>query len=217
MLQKVTLPVYTKAEEILNAVSHGLGVPFGILCLTLCIFKSSNAFGVFGSVLFCVSMIILYSSSTLYHSLKRGKAKQFMRLVDHSVIFLLISGTSIAITIICIYPYNPVFAITMNTLSLLISVIGVVLTLVDQEKFKKVQMFLYMLVGWISLVLIHPIVKYFHQPAKIITLIVIGGIVYMLGTIFYALGKKKKYFHSIFHIFVLIGSVIHFFSIYQAI
>lgn len=214
MIKNVTLPVYSKTEEIINTVSHGLGVPLGIISLVLCLLKSMTANAVVGSILFSVSMIILYSSSTVYHALKRGNAKKVMRLIDHSVIFLLISGTSISITVICVYPHLPLLATIMTALSLILSTIGIILTFIDHEKYKKVQMALYMVVGWISLVLIYPIAKYCPQPGKILGLILAGGIIYTVGTIFYAFGKKKKYFHSIFHIFVLAGSILHFFAIY---
>lgn len=214
MIKNVTLPVYSKTEEILNTISHGLGVPLGILSLVLCLLKAMTINAVIGSVLFSVSMIILYSSSTVYHGLKRGNAKKVMRLIDHSVIFLLISGTSISITVICVYPYLPVLATVMTSISVILSTVGIILTFIDHEKYKKVQMTLYMVVGWISLVLIYPIAKYCPQPAKILGLIVAGGVIYTVGTIFYAFGKKKKYFHSIFHFFVLAGSILHFLAIY---
>ncbi|MBR3767316.1 MAG: hemolysin III family protein [Clostridia bacterium] len=216
-LSKVNLPTYTKGEEIFNAVSHGMGVPLGILSCIFCLLKATDTNAYLGAIIFAVSVVVLYTCSTLYHSLKKSDAKKIMRLLDHSTIFILITGTSIALTVICVYPYNKILAIVMSTVSFLLSTIGTALTFIDQEKYKKVQMTLYMIVGWISAVLIYPIYKNCANGAQIISLIIAGGIIYTVGTAFYAVGKKKKYFHSIFHIFVLSGTLLHFFSIYAAI
>ncbi len=215
MLQKVTLPTYSKGEEIFNAISHGLGIPLGILACVFCLLKASDVNTVIGSVVFAVSVVVLYTCSTLYHSLKRSDAKKVMRLLDHSTIFILITGTSIAMTIICVYPYNKTLAIVMSSLSFILSTVGTALTFIDQEKYKKVQMTLYMVVGWIMVVLIYPIYK--NCGGTIVALIAVGGLIYTVGVVFYALGKKKKYFHSIFHLFVLCGTILHFICIYSAI
>ncbi len=214
-LQNVTLPDYTKGEEIFNAVSHGLGIPLGILALILCLLKASSVNTVAGSVVFAFSVVVLYTCSMLYHSFKKSDAKKVMRILDHSTIFILITGTSIALTVICVYPYNKVLAIVMSSVSFILSTVGTALTFIDQEKYKKVQMTLYMVVGWITVILIYPIYK--HFGSAIVSLIAVGGIVYTVGVIFYAVGKKRKYFHSIFHLFVLCGTVLHFISIYTAI
>lgn len=217
MIKNVTLPDYTKKEEILNAVSHGLGVPLGIFCMAFCLLKSASPNQIWGSVVFSVSMIILYASSTAYHSLKKCDAKKVMRLIDHSVIFLLITGTGVSINFICAYPYVPIFADIMIFISISFSLLGVILTIIDHEKYKKIQMILYFFVGSIFLALIYPIIKYCTEPGKIIGLILAGGLVYSIGTVFYVVGKKKRYMHSVFHIFVLGGSVLHFLAIYYAI
>ncbi|MBQ8503965.1 MAG: hemolysin III family protein [Clostridia bacterium] len=214
-LQKVTLPTYTKGEEIFNAISHGLGIPLGILALIVCLLKASDVNTIVGSVVFALSVVVLYTCSTLYHSLKRSDAKKVMRILDHSTIFILITGTSIAMTVICVYPYHKVLAIVMSSLSFILSTVGTALTFIDQEKYKKAQMTLYMVVGWITVVLIYPIYK--NCGGTIVALIAVGGIIYTVGVIFYAMGKKKKYFHSIFHLFVLCGTILHFLCIYNAI
>ncbi len=216
-LSKVTLPTYSKGEEIFNAVSHGMGIPLGILSLIFCLLKATDINAYLGATVFAASVVILYTCSTLYHSLKKSDAKKIMRLLDHSTIFILITGTSIALTVICVYPYNKILAIVMSSFSFIMSTVGTALTFIDQEKYKKVQMTLYMIVGWISVILIYPIYKNCANGPLIIALIIAGGVIYTVGTAFYAVGKKKKYFHCIFHIFVLSGTVLHFLSIYTAI
>lgn len=216
-LTKVTLPTYSKKEEQINAFSHALGIPLGIVALVVCLMKATDVHSVIGSIVFAVSVIVLYSCSTAYHSLKVSDAKKIMRIIDHSTVFILITGTSIAMTIVCIYPYNKFIAVGMSLLSFVLSTVGTALTLIDQEKYKKVQLILYLIVGWITVVLIYPIFKYCENGLEIINIVAIGGIVYTLGVIFYVIGKKKKYFHSIFHFFVLLGTILHFAGLYIAI
>ena len=214
MLEKITLPHYTKSEELLNSVSHFFGVILGIASSIMFIKKSTNVNSIVGSLIFGLSIIFLYTSSTLYHSLKRGIAKKIMRLIDHSVIYILISGTCVGLSLICIYQYSKIFTVSMSTVSLLLSTIGIILSFIDQEKYKKVQLILYLVVGWISVMLVYPIYKYCENGTLIILLSLAGGIVYSVGMVFYIIGKKKKYFHSIFHLFVLSGTIIHIITAY---
>lgn len=216
-LANVTLPAYTKTEEIINSVSHGLGIVFGIISCILLLHTANNSNARIGTIVFSVSVVILYSCSTLYHSMKKSDIKKLLRLLDHSTIFLLITGTSIALTVICVYPYNKPLAIVMSAISFILSTVGTILTIKDHEKYKKVQMVLYMVIGWISVVLIHPVYKNCAEGKNIIIFVIVGGIIYTIGTVFYAVGKKKKYFHCIFHFFVLSGTLLHFFGIYTAI
>lgn len=212
--ESVKLPSYTKGEEIFNSVSHGIGIAFGLLSFVTLFLKATTAGTRIGAAIFGVSMMVLYASSTVYHAIKPSYVKKIMRVVDHAVIYLLISGTSIPIMIVGILPYNKPFAVIMITLSLIIGTIGTVLTYIDQEKFKVVQTVLYMVLGWMCLVMIYPLYKYCENAVQLIIAIVAGGAVYTVGTTFLALGKKKKYFHSIFHLFVLAGSLIHFIGLY---
>ena len=213
--EKVVLPTYSKTEEILNSVSHGLGVPMGIIFTIIGISRSTNANSVVASIVFGVATIIMYMSSMLYHSLKPGAAKKAMRLIDHSAIFIMITGTATAINIMAVYPYDKVFCIATASISILLSILGITLTFIDQEKYKKAQMRLYMVVGYTSASMIIPIAKYYKGESMIpFILAMVGGLSYTVGTVFYKLGKKKPYFHSIFHLFVLAGTSLHFAMIY---
>ena len=216
--EKVVLPAYTKTEEILNSVSHGLGVPMGIAYMLLCISRSTSPNTVAASIVFGVATITLYLSSMLYHSLKPGDAKKAMRLIDHSAIFIMITGTASAINIMAVYPHNKVFCIATATLSIVLSIVGIALTFIDQEKYKKVQMILYMVVGYTSASMIYPIAKYYKGESIVpFILAVVGGMFYTVGVVFYKIGKKKKYYHSIFHLFVLAGTSCHFAMLYIAL
>lgn len=216
--EKVVLPVYTKTEEILNSVSHGIGVPMGIVYMLLCINRSNAPNTIAASVVFGIATIIMYMSSTLYHSLKPGNAKKAMRLIDHSAIFIMITGTASAINIMAVYPHNKVFCIVTASLSIILSIIGIALTFIDQEKYKKAQMRLYMVVGYTSASMIYPIAKYYKGESYIpFILAMVGGFLYTIGVVFYKKGKSKKYYHSIFHLFVLAGTSCHFAMLYIAL
>lgn len=210
----VKLPSYSKGEEIFNAVTHAVGIIFGVVICFLCWQKATNTTGYIGAVIYGVSIIILYTGSTVYHAVTPSLIKKFFRVVDHAVIYVLIAGTSITIMVIGVLPYNKIFAQIMIALSLVITIVGTALTYIDQEKFKTVQMVLYMVLGWMCIVLIYPLYKYNKHPLLLIMFVLLGGVIYTVGTTFLALGKKKKYFHGIFHIFVLAGTVIHFLGIY---
>ena len=216
--EKVVLPTYTKTEEILNAVSHGLGVPLGVIFMVVGIGRSTNANSVVASIVFGVATIIMYMSSMLYHSLKPGTAKKAMRLIDHSAIFIMITGTATAVNIMAVYPHDKIFCIATASLSIILSILGITLTFIDQEKYKKAQMRLYMVVGYTSALMIYPIAKYYKGESMLpFVLALVGGLSYTVGVVFYKLGKKKKYFHSIFHLFVLAGTSFHFTMIYIAL
>lgn len=212
--ESVRLPDYTKGEEIFNSVSHGIGVLFGVLSFAVLFFKAATPGAHIGAAIFGVSMIVLYLASTVYHAVRPSYIKKIMRVVDHAVIYILIAGTSIPIMIIGVLPYNRPFAVVMIALSLAIGVAGTVLTYIDQERFKAVQTVLYMVLGWMCLALIYPLYKYCENSIQLIIAIVAGGIVYTVGTTFLALGRTKRYFHGIFHLFVLVGSLIHFIGLY---
>ena len=214
-LEKVVLPVYSKTEEILNSVSHGIGVPLGVIFIILGIGRSTSPNTVVASVVFGVSTIILYACSMLYHCLKPGLAKKAMRLIDHSAIFIMITGTATAVNIMAVYPHNKIFCIVTASISIALSILGITLTFIDQEKYHKAQMRLYMIVGYTSATMIYPIVKYYKGESYVPFILgVVGGMLYTVGVVFYKLGKKKKYFHSIFHLFVLAGTSCHFAMIY---
>ena len=147
--------------------------------------------------------------STLYHSLKVNNAKRVFNIIDHCSIFLLIAGS-----------YTPYVLVTLKgalgwTIFGIIwgaAILGIVLNAVDLNKFRKVSMIAYLLMGWAIIFAIKPLWNSLSTPGFIFLLL--GGICYTVGAIFYAIGKKKKYMHSVFHFFVLAGSILQFFSIF---
>lgn len=212
---KIRLPVYTKTEDKANSISHIVGVAFGVAAMILLLIKSHNAAHIISSVIFGAAMIILYGSSSIYHWLAPGNPKKFARLVDHAVIFVLITGTSIPLMILDVLPYCKWLAIACIGVSVVTAVIGIALTFIDQEKYNTLQMVLYMLLGWLCVFLFIPIYKNDVNWLKLLIGFLLGGAVYTLGTIFYAKGRFKKYYHFVFHLFILGGTVLHFLTFYK--
>ncbi len=210
VIENVCLPYYTKKEDRANSISHTVGVIFGAVAMIILLLKSHDISHVISSIIFGVAMIILYSGSSIYHRLPRGKAKKVARLVDHSVIFVLITGTSIPLMILDVLPYYKTLAIVCISVSVVTALLGIVLTFIDQEKYKKLQMVLYMVLGWMCIFLFYPIYKCDPNALLLFGLLVLGGAVYTLGTIFYSIGRFKRYYHFIFHLFILGGTFTHF-------
>lgn len=209
----INIPKYTLGEELINAISHGIGAGLGIAALVLCIVRSAmhhNAYAVVSSAIYGTSLIILYIISTLYHSFRpTRKVKKVFRILDNCSIFLLIFGT-----------YTPVALVTLNgvigwiifSVILACAILGIVLNSVNLEKYKKFSMICYIIMGWMIVIAFKPMCKMLDPRG--IMLLVLGGIIYTIGAIIYGVGKKVKYMHSIWHFFVVAGSILHFFVIY---
>lgn len=214
-LDKVPLIQYGKAEDIVNSVTHAVGAVFGVIVLILCTVRSAkldSAMGVVSSVIYGVSMILLYFCSALYHGLPAGNAKRFMRIVDHAVIYLLIAGTITPCVLIALRSESNVAGWVMFGVTWGCALLGIILTLIDFEKFKVMEMVLYIAIGWTLLFVVKPL---FHALSTAgVVLVILGGAVYTVGAIIYGFGKKVKYFHALFHIFVLAGSTLHFVAVY---
>lgn len=208
---KIQIPKYTLGEEITNAILHGIGALLSIAALVLCVVFGAihhNAYAVVSSCIYGFTLIILYTMSCLYHSLKVNNAKRVFRIIDHCSIYLLIAGT-----------YTPYALVTLNgSLGWIIfgviwgcASLGIVLNAVDMNRWKTFSHILYIAMGWAVIFTIKPLIN--SIDIRGFYLLLAGGIVYTIGAIFYGIGRKHKYMHSVFHFFVLGGSILHFFSI----
>lgn len=210
--EKIEIPKYSLCEELLSAISHGIGGLLSIAALVLCVVFSAihhNAYAVVSRVIYGSCSIILYTMSTLYHSFKVNNAKRVFRILDHDSIFLLIAGT-----------YTPYALVALpKTIGWVVfgviwacAILGIALNSIDLKKYKKFSMFLYLVMGWMIIFTFKTLVKSIDIAG--IYLMLSGGMMYTIGAIFYGIGKKKKYMHSIFHFFVLAASILFFFSIF---
>lgn len=212
-LYKIEIPKYTLGEELISSISHGAGAALGIAALCLCVIRSAslnNGLALTSSWIFGISIIVLYSMSCIYHALKPNNAKRVMRVFDHCTIFLLIAGTYTPFTLVALHGTVgwTLFSIIWGT-----AVIGIILNAIDMEKFKVISMICYLAMGWAVVFTFKPLLMAVSMSG--IKLLVAGGIAYTVGAVVYGIGSKVKYMHSIWHFFVLAGSILHFFAIYN--
>jgi len=203
---------YSLAEEIANSISHGIGLVFGIVGLVLLLVQATetnaNTVAIASYSLYGGSMILLFLASTLYHAIPNARAKRWLKLFDHCAIYLLIAGT-----------YTPFLLVGLNSplakgLMIVIwslALAGILFKLTIAHRFKMLSLVTYLLMGWLSLVVIYQMVIKLAPGS--VTLLALGGLVYSLGVIFYVC-KRIPYNHAIWHGFVLGGSACHFFAIY---
>ena len=209
--EKIQIPNYSLGEEITNAILHGIGALLAIAALVLCVVFSAihhNPYAVVSSCLYGSTLIILYTMSCLYHSLKVNNAKRVFRIIDHCSIFLLIAGTYTPLTLVSL---NGPIGWTLFGIIWGVSILGIILNAIDLNKYKVISMILYIMMGWAIIFTFPRLLKVIDMAG--IYLLVAGGILYTIGAIFYGVGKKIKYMHSVFHFFVLAGSILHFFAI----
>ena len=204
-------PIYSTKEEIANAVTHGLGVVLAISALVLLVVHASfegDAYHIVSCSIFGASLIILYSMSTLYHLAKKPKIKKLFRTLDHSSIFLLIAGTYTPFTLVNL---RGVWGWTLFGLVWGIAVLGIIIETATQQRLKKTSLCLYIGLGWLIVIAIKPLLN--SVAAGGIILLVLGGLCYSLGVIFY-IWKSLFLNHAIWHLFVLAGSILHFFAVF---
>lgn len=210
------LPTYTKGEEIFNMVSHIVGGAFGIVTLVLCVIFSAihrDGYAVISSIIYGISMIVLYTMSSIYHGLKpERKAKKVFQVLDHCSIFLLIAGSYTPFCLVTFREYNPILGWTIFGIIWAMAILGITLNAIDIKKYKIFSIICYLGMGWCVIFTVNLLPKLLGIPGLI--LLVTGGIAYTIGAILYGIGKKKKYIHSIFHLFIVLGSILQFFSIF---
>ncbi|MBE6828256.1 MAG: hemolysin III family protein [Ruminococcaceae bacterium] len=210
------LPDYTRGEEIANMVTHIVGGAFGIAALVLCVTFSvlkRNWWGLAGSLIYGIFMVYLYTISSVYHGLIPEKPKKVMQVLDHCSIFAMILGSYAPILLTGIRQQNMTVFIVVTVLVIAGSAVCIVFTAIDFKKYQAVSMTGYFAIGWAALIILYPLYKAYG--AVMIIWLIAGGVAYTLGIIFYALGTKKRYFHSIFHLFILLGSILQFVAIFK--
>ena len=208
------MPVYTKGEEIFNMTSHIVGAVIGVAALVLCIVVSTirkNGYGLAGSIVYGVSMILLYTMSSVYHGLRDGMAKRVLQVLDHCTIYLLIAGTYTPILLGAMRPIDPVSSWVLLGVVWGLSAVAITLTAIDLKKYNVFSMICYIGMGWCILLRVPLLIEAVGWGG--FALILIGGICYTVGAVLYGMGRKKKYMHSVFHLFVVAGSVLHLIAI----
>lgn len=209
-IKSTPLPDYTRKEDIANSVTHALGIPFciaGLIFLVRLQMHSTVPSHYISTVLYIGSTLLVFAGSAIYHGLKPGYAKQIARLIDHCNIYVMISGNTTAYLFTHVYETNPSFTIKVTILTWVLSAIGIVLTFMDLKRFNIPQVFMYMGLGWIAVLSMKSV--YHESPAgkAYVLTVLLGGLFVTIGAVLYLIGKKHRYFHAVFHVFVLIGVV----------
>lgn len=203
------LPSYSRANEIANMTTHIVGGGLGIIILALAVIISiihKNPWALAGSIIYGLSMIALYSVSSVYHGLKPCYGKKVMQVVDHCTIYLLIAGTYTPILLSSIRPCYPEIAWGILIAEWFLAGIAAVFTAIDHERYKKFSMACYIGMGWLIVFALKPTLECVGLAGFM--LLLFGGVSYTVGAVLYGIGKKKPVFHTVFHLFVNFGSIL---------
>lgn len=209
------LPKYTKGEEIFNMTSHIVGGALGIVALVLCVVFAAvygNGYGVVSGAIYGITMVILYTMSSIYHGLNpKRKAKKVFQVLDHCSIYLLIAGSYTPFALCTLREYSTALGWTIFGVIWFVAILGIILNSIDIKKFRVFSMICYLVMGWCIVFKINLLPELLGTAGFV--LLLLGGLAYTIGAILYGLGKKHKYMHSVFHLFILLGSLLQFFTI----
>ncbi|MBK6282845.1 MAG: hemolysin III family protein [Draconibacterium sp.] len=208
--QKKTYRKLTVKEEIFNSITHGVGVLLSIAALVILVVLAvgkGNTWHVVSFSIYGSTMVLLYLSSTLYHSFTAEKVKNLFARFDHAAIFLLIAGTY---TPFLLTALRGTFGWVLFGIIWGVAVIGVVIRSIYLTRFRKLMVAIYLIMGWLFVVAVGPMIK--NLPLTSMIFLLLGGIFYSVGVIFYV-KRNLKYGHGIWHLFVLAGSIMHFFAV----
>lgn len=208
------LPSYTRREEVFNMISHIVGGAFGVAALVLCVVFSAlkaDPWAVVGSSIYGASLIVLYTTSSVYHGLVPPMAKKVMQVLDHCTIYFLIGGTYTPIVLCSIRRVSPAWCWVLFGIVWGFAALGATFAAIDHKKYSVLTMSCYIGMGWCVVIALKVTLK--AIPLMGLLWLLIGGVLYTIGAVIYGIGKRKKYMHSVFHIFCLMGTVCQFFCI----
>ena len=208
------LPDYTRGEEIMNMVTHIVGGGLGVLILVVCLLKAiitQNGLAIVGAAIFGGTMIVLYSISSVYHGLHAGTGKKVMQVIDHCTIYFLICGTYTPILLASFVPAYPIVGWGLLGAEWALAILAATLTAIDLKKYNVFSMICYIAMGWGIIFFLPQALAVLTKPGFL--LLLSGGIAYTVGAVLYGIGAKTRWFHSVFHIFVVLGSILQAFAI----
>ena len=209
------MPRYSKGEEQMNMITHIVGGGLGVMALFLCVGRAAihnNGWGAWTAIIYGLAMITLYTMSSVYHGLRDSMGKRVMQVMDHCTIYALIAGTYTPIVLTGIRPENPALGWGLFALEWALAALAITLTAIDLKKYNVFSMICYIGMGWAVIPFAGLVIRVLG--AGCFWLLLGGGVAFTIGAILYGMGKTKKWMHSVFHIFVVIGTVLQFFAIY---
>lgn len=202
--------VYTVGEEIANSVSHGIGMLISCSALALLIYRAvvfGDGWDLASAIVFGVTLFMLYTASTLYHAIPFTKAKVWLKRCDHIAIYFLIAGTYTPFALVVVRPENQMLGWIVFGVEWGCALFGCIFKAFFAGRWKMLSTLFYVVMGWVAIAAIHILWKKLPPPG--FWLLVSGGLTYTLGAVFYAV-QWVPYFHSLWHLFVLAGSILHF-------
>lgn len=202
---------YLITNEVLNAVTHGIGIVLSIVGFVFLLKKADSGLHYVSFIIYGVSLLLLFLASTLYHSLIFTKAKKVFQVFDHCSIYLLIAGTY---TPYCLLYIKGTIGIVLLSIIWLAAIVGIVyksLTLSKVKSVSKLSTIIYNVMGWAVVIALPSL--YHSVGLKGLLLLVGGGVAYTVGSVFYSM-KNRRYMHVVWHLFVMLGAMLMFFSIY---
>jgi len=211
MSAPVQMSRYSVAEEIANSITHGIGALLscaGLVLLVIFAGNHGNGWHITASVVFGATLILSYTASTLYHSIPGINAKRALKVLDHAAIYLLIAGTYTPFTLVSLRgPWGwSLFGIIWG-----LALLGVLLKITMLGKLSGISTLVYLAMGWIVLIAIKPLLAVVETGGML--LLLSGGLAYSVGVVFYV-WKRLPYNHAVWHLFVLAGSLCHFFAVF---
>jgi len=209
-----SLPDYSRGEEVANMVTHIIGGVLGIVVLALCILRAAqnrNTYGIAASAVYGAAMICTFTVSSVYHGLLPNFGKKVMQVVDHCTIYFLIAGTYTVVVLSGIRPVFPKLGWGLFIFEWVMASIAATLTAIDMKKYEVFSMICYIGMGW-------AVIPFAKQALIALTvpgfyLLLAGGIAYTIGAVLYGIGSRKKWMHSVFHVFVVLGALLQFLSV----
>ena len=214
-LAQRSLPAYTRGEECFNFVSHVVGGGLAVVMLVLCVVRAAlhrDPWAVVSASIYGASLVAVYTISSVYHGLRSEKAKKVLQVLDHCTIYFLIFGSYLPILLCAIRRESPVTAWILFGVILGMTALAVTLTAIDLKKYRVLSMICYVGLGW-CIVFAAPVALR-AIPVPGLLWLLAGGIAYSVGAVLYGLGKRKPYMHAIFHLFVILGSLLQFVCIF---
>lgn len=205
------MPAYSETEEFFHMASHIAGVVLGFVALAWCLLLSETTLETITSMIFGGTMVMLYTTSSIYHGLADSTAKRVFQVLDHCTIYLFIAGTYTIIMLVAVRPLDPALAWLVVGIEWGTAAVAVTLTAIDLKRFQVFSMICYIVLGWAGVIAIVPGVRALGAGGAI--LVLAGGVSYTVGAVLYGIGKKKAYGHAVFHVFTLLGSLLHLFCI----
>lgn len=214
-LDSIKLVDYSRKEDWINSITHIIGAVFALVATFLCLgrgIERNRTDYILLSLVYGITMLTVFVCSSVYHGLKPNKAKKVMRVIDHAMINFMIVGTITPYMVLAVAPIKPIMAYGLLIACWVAAITAVVITFTMFNKTKVIQMVLYMVIGWSSFATVFVLWNHFTPTA--IILMITGGIAYTVGAILYGIGRKKKYIHAVFHIFIILGALLHFLGLY---